>query len=235
MPRGPGLAVAILLLFAMTLPAAAGEVTIRAAGGAFGGAFNVPVESIKERRFRSVFLQKYDFSCGSAALASLLTFHYDTPTTELEVFNTMYETGDQERIENKGFSLLDMKRYLAQAGFPSDGYRVSLDRLAEAGLPAITLIDTDGYKHFVIVKGVAGDEILVGDPARGIRAMERAEFAKIWNGIAFVIKSRVAKGRESFNDPEDWAVEASAPFGTALSRTSLATFSASLFRAGRVF
>ncbi|RDD62982.1 C39 family peptidase [Ferruginivarius sediminum] len=234
MTRG-ALVLATMLSLIAAAPAVAGEVTVRGVGGSFGGAFNVPVESIREARFRTVFLQKYDFSCGSAALASLLTFHYDRPTTEIEVFNTMYETGDQERIERLGFSLLDMKRYLAEIGLPSDGYKVSLDRLQKAGLPAIALIDTDGYKHFVIVKGVSEREVLVGDPARGIRPIDRDEFKAMWNGIAFVIKSRVAEARDTFNRPETWAVQARAPFGTALSRTSLATFSASLFRAGRVY
>ena len=48
----------------------------------FGGNFNVPVTSIREGRFQTVIRQEFDFSCGSAALASLLTYHYERPTTE---------------------------------------------------------------------------------------------------------------------------------------------------------
>src|SRR5690606_40798166 len=53
-----------------------------------------------------------DFSCGSAATATLLTYQYGHPVTELEVFRQMYAQGDQARIRKEGFSLLDMRRYL---------------------------------------------------------------------------------------------------------------------------
>ena len=41
-----------------------------------GGAFSVPAVSIKEARFSAMVRQQYDFSCGSAALSTLLTYHY---------------------------------------------------------------------------------------------------------------------------------------------------------------
>ena len=49
----------------------------------------------------------------------------------------------------------------------ADGYRVSLDKLAELRIPAITVVSTNGYKHFVVIKGVAEKEVLVSDPAAG--------------------------------------------------------------------
>lgn len=221
-----------LALIPPLLPAGAGEVVVR---GGFGGAYRVPTTSIKEARFRTIYAQEYDFSCGSAALASLLTFHYGLKRSEKEVFEAMYEIGDQEQIERRGFSLLDMKNYLAEQGLPSDGYRIDLAQLEKAGLPAIALIDTDGYKHFVIVKGLDGDEVLVGDPSRGIRPLPLEEFQDIWNGIAFVLKAKVDDGRESFNQQADWSVRTRAPFGTALTRTSLSTFYAGIYRAGGIF
>ncbi|MDF0678119.1 MAG: hypothetical protein P0107_03335 [Nitrosomonas sp.] len=33
--------------------------------------------NIQGKSFSTVYRQQFDFSCGSAALASLLTFHYD--------------------------------------------------------------------------------------------------------------------------------------------------------------
>ena len=43
--------------------------------GQAGGTFSVKVLSLKELRLRAVVLQQYDFSCGSAALATLLSYH----------------------------------------------------------------------------------------------------------------------------------------------------------------
>jgi len=192
---------------------------------AVGGVLNVHITSLKEARFKRVVKQEYDFSCGSAALATLLSFHYEMPVSETEVFTEMFKVGDQQRIEKYGFSLLDMKQYLDHHNLRADGFRVGLDRLSELGVPAIGLIETQGYKHFVVIKGVKQGRVLVGDPARGTRTIPYEEFVSIWNGIAFVVRDKASVGKEYFNRDDDWAVLAAAPFGTAMSRQTLSSFS----------
>jgi predicted double-glycine peptidase len=142
---------------------------------ALGGAYySVPVKSIKEVRRASTMLQQYDFSCGSAALATLLTHHYDYPANERAIFEDMYTRGDQQKIRKEGFSLLDMKNFLEARGFHADGFQQPLEKLAEAGIPAIVLISENGYNHFVVVKGLRGDRILLGDPASGTGTLNSA-------------------------------------------------------------
>src|SRR4030095_6577834 len=124
--------------------AAAGELDYTLTGD-----FKVHVVSMREARFQTIILQKYDYPCGSAALASLLTYHYDRPTTEEAVFKAMFDTGDQAKIQQEGFSLLDMKVHLARQGLVADGYKMTLDKLAKLGVPVITLINTGGYPHLL--------------------------------------------------------------------------------------
>lgn len=205
-------------------PARAGGVSITGAGGSF----NVPVVSVREARFRNVVRQRYDFSCGSAALATLLTYHYQRPTSEIAVFRDMFERGDQDKIRKEGFSLLDMKGYLDRAGIRSNGYRVGLDKLTENGIPAIVLINTKGYLHFVVVKGVGADEVLVADSAFGNKIIPLPEFEKIWNGILFVVLDEPDVAREYFNAEEAWQVRIKAPMGSALMREGLANFALTL-------
>jgi predicted double-glycine peptidase len=71
-----------------------------------GGTYSVPVTSMKELRFRGTTRQQYDFSCGSAALATLLTSHYGFPVSEEDVFKEMYARGDKDKIRREGFSPL---------------------------------------------------------------------------------------------------------------------------------
>lgn len=210
-----------LALFASGYTASAGSVGL---SSGFGGAFSINVVSLKEARFKSVIKQQYDFSCGSAALATLLKFHYDYPVTEEKIFTAMYEAGDKEKIKKLGFSLLDMKKHVENIGLKADGYRLNLDKLQKVGVPAITLINTRGYKHFVVLKGVTDDEVVVGDPAMGVRVMSRDSFEKIWNKIAFVVRNKASLGRKHFNLEDDWGVRVKAPFGTALSRQTLSSF-----------
>ena len=185
-----------------------------------GGSYAVRVTSLKAARYRATVPQQYDFSCGSAALATLLTFHYGDAVGEVEVFRHMYGRGDQARIRREGFSLLDMRAYLESRGYRADGFEVPLDRLLDERLPAIVLLNDRGYRHFVVVKGMREGRVLVGDPARGARLLPRRDFDRLWdNKVLFVVHNR----RESaaFNHPRDWRMTPLAPLATAVSRQGL--------------
>lgn len=183
-----------------------------------GGGFNADISTMLDRRFYTVVRQRFDFSCGSAALATLLHYHYGIPANEDTTFNGMWDNGDQEAIRQSGFSLLDMKRYLASIGLETQGFRVTLDQIAETRVPGIALTVTDGYRHFVVIKGVGPDAVLVGDPSRGLRHYTREEFTKIWDGLYFVITDARETGRASFNRAAQWATVPSAPIGGAFVR-----------------
>lgn len=178
------------------------------------GDFAVRVQSVEERRFAGVIRQRYDFSCGSAALATLLHNHYGDAVDEAQVFKGMWRDGDREAIRRVGFSLLDMKRYLAARALKADGFKVSLDAVAKAGIPGIALISVRNYKHFVVVKGVTATEVLVGDPSSGIQALERSAFQAAWNGVYFVLNSEQGRGRKAFNQSSQWAAFTRAPVGS---------------------
>ena len=117
--------------------------------------------------------QQYDYSCGSAALATLLTYQYNDPTSEAGIFKAMWEQGDQAKIKREGFSLLDLKRYLEARGYSADGYDTTLNKLAGVGIPAIVLIRDNGYNHFVVIKGIKDGKVAVGDPSLGARVIPK--------------------------------------------------------------
>ncbi len=186
-----------------------------------GARYHVPSSSIKEIRFRGTLRQQYDFSCGSAALATLLTHHYGKTVSEAQVFEAMYLRGDQQKIRKEGFSMLDMQRFLAAQGLRADGFQLPLQKLVEAGLPAIVLVTDKGYSHFVVVKGVAGGRVLLGDPSSGARAMSRTAFESIWTGkLLFVIHG--SPGQPGFNAVADWRAAPAAPLAAAVGRDLVA-------------
>ncbi len=212
----------ICLLMSLSLPVSAGVTRVVDVGGGFNA---VKVTSLKELRFKNTVRQEHDFSCGSAALATLLTFHYNDPVTEEQVFKTMFERGNKEKIQREGFSLLDMKRYLQANDYRADGYITNLNKVAKVGLPVIVLINNGGYLHFVVIKGIDEDNVLVGDPATGTRTIPRAEFEGIWNKLVFVIHGNKQLARSAFNRKADWKVREKSPLGNALSRDSLGAYS----------
>ncbi len=185
------------------------------------GTFNLQSKSLQEMRWDSVIRQKYDFSCGSAAVATLLTYHYNTPTGEEDVFQAMIKVGDRAKIQQNGFSMLDMKRYLDGRGFRTDGFKISLDKLIKIGMPGITLLNTQGYRHFVVIKGLDNNHVLIADPAIGSVVVPRAYFETIWNGAILGARSHIEIAKQNFNSDRDWRIRPRSPLEQGVSRAGL--------------
>lgn len=145
------------------------------------------VRTMRDLRYRDLKRQQYDFSCGSAALASLLEYGYGIETTETELIKKMMVGTDPELIVKNGFSMLDMKRYVEGIGMRGHGFRIDADALYRLQMPVLALLDLKGYKHFVVVKGAAAGRVFVADPALGHRVMNEADFVKGWNGIVLAV------------------------------------------------
>lgn len=143
--------------------------------------------SWKAMKFEDLVRQQTDFSCGAAVMATIFNGAYGYQTTERQVLVNMLKVADPDTVRQKGFSLLDMKTYAQSVGLNAEGYRIDYPALAQLNIPVIVLIDVRGYKHFVVVRKVFGDQIAIGDPALGNRTMTRAQFEQAWNNIAFVV------------------------------------------------
>jgi predicted double-glycine peptidase len=149
-----------------------------------------PVMSMYEIRQSNLVRQQWDQSCGSAALATVLTYHLDTHTTETAIIGDIVRHGDPLRVrQRQGFSLLDLKRYVERRGMIGHGYgRLSLAELVAFNTAAIVPIRTHGYDHFVVLRGQIGDRVLLADPAFGNLSFTVRRFEQVWqNGIAFLV------------------------------------------------
>lgn len=209
-------AAALLLSGLLVATCAASAVEVQS----LQGTYSLRVTSLKQARFRQTIRQKYDFSCGSAAVATLLTYQYGYPVDEQAAFVQMYAHGDRQKIAREGFSLLDIKRYLHSQGFDADGFQLPLEKLQQENLPAIVLIDLKGYHHFVVIKGVRDGRVLVGDPALGTHSFPLNRFDQLWkNKLVFVIHNR--RGWAVFNGAADWRAAPFAPLSHVIDRSGL--------------
>lgn len=145
------------------------------------------VVSLKEARFKRVVPQSVDYSCGAAALATLLNYHFGKEVTERDVVTGMMTHGDQTMIKERGFSLLDMKKYAETIGYQASGFKVNIEQLQKIQIPTIVLVNIRGYAHFVVLKGVAGDKVYTADPSWGNRWIDLEQFSKSWNNVVFVL------------------------------------------------
>jgi hypothetical protein len=149
-----------------------------------------PVLSLKEIRNEGVVRQKWDISCGAAALSTLLTYQFKDNTPETDIVVWMLHRTDPARVkERHGFSLLDMKHFAQARGYSAEGFSdMSIDELASQKSAVITPIRLKGFDHFVVVKGIADGRVFLGDPGFGNVTMKTDRFQKLWkNGIVFIV------------------------------------------------
>jgi predicted double-glycine peptidase len=160
---------AVIAALCLVRPAAAGD----------------PVRSLAELRQEKITKQKFDLSCGAAALATLLKYQHGENLSERDVALLLitrkeYLLDPGLVQQRQGFSLLDLKRAASAVGYNATGYgRLSLQEMLSRA-PIIVPIQTNGYNHFVIVRGVYSNRILLADPAWGNRTMLVEEFVNTW-------------------------------------------------------
>jgi uncharacterized protein len=164
--------------------------------------YSVHISELSALPFRTVVRREKDRTCAAAALATLLRHHYALAFSEAEILSALGASGGEERIAREGPSLLDLCLFLNGLGLEANGHRLTLDRLAMLRTPAIALVDDRVETHFVVIKGVRDNEVLVGDPALSLRRYTRQEFGRCWNGIALTVDP--ARVRGVFNDPGEW-------------------------------
>jgi len=145
------------------------------------------VESMHERRFRHLVRQHTDYSCGAAALATILRYAYHLEADEATVIEGMMGVADPALVRERGFSLLDIKRFVESMGLRGRGYRVDEARLRNLRVPALVLMDVRGFRHFVVLKQVVGDHAEIADPILGNRSVPLPEFLESWPSRAVFV------------------------------------------------
>lgn len=149
----------------------------------------VAVQPLAEQKFRNIVHQAYDYSCGSAALTTLLNGYLGRQFQERQIMEGLLKYGEYDKIvQRRGFSLLDMKRLVTALGHPSGGYKGSFDDLKKLDHPAIVPIHYGGFKHFVVVKKYRDGRVFVADPALGNISFPEERFKQIWeNNVMFIV------------------------------------------------
>lgn len=149
----------------------------------------VMIKPALEDQFRGIVRQAYDYSCGSAALTTILNGHAGLKLTEQQTMEGLLRFGEYERIiERRSFSLLDMKRFVTALGYESGGYKGEFEDLIKQTQPAIVPIHYAGFKHFVVYKAFKDGRVYVADPALGNISFDQERFKQIWeNNTLFLV------------------------------------------------
>ncbi|TAK94124.1 MAG: peptidase C39 family protein [Aquabacterium sp.] len=161
----------------------------------------VTIKPYSEFKFENIIHQAYDYSCGSAALVTVINNYLGIKVTEQQAMEGMLSHGERDKIiERRGFSLLDMKRYVASLGAIGAGFRGEMSDLEKLTQPAIVPIDYAGFKHFVVFRGIRDGRVFIADPSAGHIVFSVEQFAKLWDrGTLFLLSLPADTGKPLTN------------------------------------
>ena len=153
---------------------------------------------MKDLRDQNLVKQRFDFSCGAAALATLVRYGFGESVNEGQILDALFDLpSENEKAERRrtGFSLLDLQRVAQARGFNAEGFRLEPAQVAMLGGPVIVFVEPRGYKHFAVLRGVRGDRVYLADPSRGNIRMPVHTFLDSWvqndgKGIIFVVEPK---------------------------------------------
>jgi predicted double-glycine peptidase len=164
--------------------------------------FSVFVRNAKEIRTAGTILQQRDFSCGAAALATVLNKFWGDKADEtsllIAIATTLTRAELEERIKN-GLTLTDLKRVCDRFGYTTILGKLTIDKLAESKVPLIVGITVNDYDHFVVVRGADKQFVYLADPATGRMRVPIEEFAEQWqkNAVLVVVKPKTLPPKNS--------------------------------------
>ena len=184
--------IALVVMTMGALGRAAAQVVVQAAGARE----EVHVVSLRAQRDMGVVKQGFDYSCGAAALATLLTYGLNDPVGEDVLLRALLEPLSPDQLialQKKGLSLLDLQRLAQSRGHKAQGFRIGRDQLARLSYPVIVFIRPHGYRHFAVFKGVRGDRVYLADPSLGNVRMPLYRFLDMWaneagQGVIFAVE-----------------------------------------------
>jgi len=183
----------LLLLGALAAAAAAASAQVDIGDGL---RVDLPARSLKDLRDQNLVRQRFDFSCGAAALATVLRYVFAEDIGEADILQALFESlSEEERAvaADTGFSLLDLQRVAQGRGYRAAGFRLRPDQLDALAGPVIVYIEPRGYRHFAVLRGIRGDRAYLADPSRGNVRLPLYRFVDDWlqddgTGIIFVVE-----------------------------------------------
>ncbi len=158
------------------------------------------VTSWKQLNEQNVVMQRFDYSCGAASLATLMRYYFNDDVSEQKLLGhieKMFNEQEYARIEKDGLSFLELERVSRSLGYQSASVRLKLPALLQLSGPVIVFVNTKQYKHFAVLRGIKEDRVFLADPSRGNIRLTIQEFIREWNGETFVL------GKKGFGAPNE--------------------------------
>jgi predicted double-glycine peptidase len=162
------------------------------------------VWSYKEIKERLIVMQKYDYSCGAAVLATIIKYYWGddhvSETTFLDLLPRLKlsEKELKDRIEN-GLTLTDLRNLARLAGYQGTMAKVTFQELADGKVPVIVGVTVRKHDHFVVVRGADDQFVYLADPIRGNVKTRISAFLEQWQKNAILVIAKPNTPVKKFN------------------------------------
>lgn len=182
-----------LLVTAVLLTRLAGAAARPLDSGARGA---VPLQTLVALQEQAVVRQTADYSCGAAALATLLTYGLGDRVTEHDILRAALAPLPQDEVavrEQQGLSLADLQRVAQERGHKAQGFRVPPGALLRVQGPVLVFLKAQGAQHFTVLQGIRGPYAYLADPSVGHLRLPLPTFFAMWldkqgQGLLFVVE-----------------------------------------------
>jgi uncharacterized protein len=144
----------------------------------------------KQLKQMNIVMQKRDYSCGAAAMATVLQYFWSDNVTENQILAAIEKILTPEEMQDrikKGLAISDLRRAAVEMGYLSTVGTLTFTQLSESKVPLIVGISPDGYDHFVVYRGMDCDYVYLADPIRGNIRLTHHEFVHQWQKNAALV------------------------------------------------
>lgn len=174
-----------------------------------------PITPYRTLRYEGTIGQTSYYTCGPAAVATLLVHYYGQATTEAEILELSEKAmaGSDKKPEERGISALALRQALGSKGIRVRGMRLTLESLTDyfrkGGLPIILHV-TKPQMHYVLAVGTVGDWVVLADPSWGRRVQPLSALLEEqgFSGVTLVPlppESFISTAREEQKETLTWA------------------------------
>ncbi len=155
---------------------------------------------INRNKAEQSFVRQFDLSdCGVACLLSVIKYYGGD--AKIERLRELSGTTKQ------GTTLLGLYQAANEIGLFAEAYEADISNLIQQEEPCILhIIKNQKLQHYVVYYGVEGEDLVISDPAEGVKLVSKQELEKQWQSkTLLLLKKTEALTEEKTIKSDKWS------------------------------